>query len=205
MHAVVVIASLLASTVVAHAQSTKAPPQPAPGASAQAPAAAGPSAQAAPSTPAAVPAEPRSTSAVFGDWVMACQRIEGSTPPKVCEATHSVQIQGQPGPILQVAIAKGAKPNERRVTIVVPTNISIAAAPRMAAQDKDPQPLQLAWATCVPGGCFANATLADDAVKRMRDASSPGSVTVTDASGRNVVIQVSYRGLAQALDALAKE
>lgn len=137
--------------------------------------------------------------------MMVCQRTEGTTPPKVCEATHSVQIQGQPGPVLQVAIAKGAKPNERKVTIVVPTNISITTAPRLSAQDKDPQPLQLAWATCVPGGCFANATLADDAVKRMRDNASPGSVSVTDAGGRNVVIQVSYRGLAQALDALAKE
>lgn len=196
MHRSVALALLLVFPSLASAQSSKSPSQPAP--AANAPAAAAPAA-------AQVPAEPRSTSAVFGDWMMVCQRTEGTTPPKVCEATHSVQIQGQPGPVLQVAIAKGAKPNERKVTIVVPTNISITTAPRLSAQDKDPQPLQLAWATCVPGGCFANATLADDAVKRMRDNASPGSVSVTDAGGRNVVIQVSYRGLAQALDALAKE
>lgn len=192
----IAVALLLAFPSLATAQAPKAPTQPAP--AVNAPAATAPAAS-------QVPAEPRSTSAAFGDWILVCQRIEGATPPKVCEATHSVQIQGQPGPVLQVAIAKGAKPNERRVTIVVPTNISIGTAPRLATQDKDPQPLQLAWATCVPGGCFANANIADDVMKRMRDNTSPGSVSVTDAGGRNVMIQVSFRGLAQALDALAKE
>ena len=44
-----------------------------------------------------------------------------------------------------------------------------------------------------------------DAVRRWRGETGQGKLTFKDGMGRDVVVPVSFRGLAQALDALAKQ
>jgi invasion protein IalB len=75
---------------------------------------------------------------------------------------------------------------------------------RVAADDKDPQPLELSWRRCVPGGCFAETELKDDVLKRYRAQTANGKMQFKDAAGREVPLPFSFRGLPQALDGLAK-
>ena len=166
--------------------------------------AAGPaSAQAA--KPAPVEAEPRSTTASFGDWVVRCERGSvGDKPVRTCEAAQSMRVQGQANPIAQFAIGRVAAGEPVRATVVVPNNISLPSTVRVAADDKDTQPLELAWRRCPPGGGFADAPTREDTLKHWRGLTEPGRIVFRNGSGQEVAIPISFRGLAQALEALAK-
>ena len=74
-----------------------------------------------------------------------------------------------------------------------------------ATGDNSGSALDLPWRRCLPGGCFADALAADDVLKRWRGLTEPGRIVLKSASGREVALPLSFRGLAPALDALAKE
>lgn len=153
--------------------------------------------------PAVVSDEPAATTATYGDWMLRCQRLpEGSKPERFCEVAETIQLQGSQSPIVQIALGRLAADKALQATLVLPTNISLPSVVQFGAKDK---PRELAWTRCTPGGCFAAASLPDDVVKAWRGASEPGQLYFKDASGREVGFPVSFKGLAQALDALAKE
>lgn len=83
-------------------------------------------------------------------------------------------------------------------------NLSLQTSPRVSLEDKQP-PVALAFKRCVPGGCFADADLSDDLLRRMRARAEPGRLEYKDAIQRDVGIPVSFKGFAQAVDALAKQ
>ena len=156
------------------------------------------------STGRPVEAEPQSTSATFGDWVMRCNRMEVSgQAQRVCEVAQTIIIQGQQAPIAELAIGRIKKADPLRVTVALPINVSFPSAPQV---NLDGQPsLELTWQRCLPSGCFADATPKDDVFRGWRSAKTTGRIETKDAFGRNVVVTISFRGLAQALDALNKE
>ena len=184
-------AFLLASVASAMGQATPPakPPAPAP---ASKPAAAAP-----------VSNEPTTTTASYGDWVLRCQKIEqAGLPPRVCEVAQSVQLQGQTAPIAQIAI--GAPPKEgTRLTILLPNSVSFPSSVKVSTGEKDSFGIDLSWKRCLPGGCFAEAAPKDDILRNWRTQES-GHITFTDGTGRDVKLPFSLRGLAPALDALAK-
>jgi hypothetical protein len=65
--------------------------------------------------------------------------------------------------------------------------------------------LDLGWRKCLPGGCIADALLNDDVLRRWKIQTRAGRIAWTDATGGALAIGLSFRGLAQALDALNKE
>jgi invasion protein IalB len=73
-----------------------------------------------------------------------------------------------------------------------------------STNDKDSSPVELNWRNCTATGCVAEAKITDDILKRWRAQTERASVQIKDASGRDVAIPFSFRGIAQALDALAK-
>jgi len=155
--------------------------------------------------PAPVSADPQSTTANYGDWVVRCQRVgEGAATQRVCEVAESIQTQGAQGPIAQIAFGRIAPADPMRLTIVLPPNISFPSSPRLAVDEKDPRGIDLSWRRCLPGGCFADAEIKDDLLQRWREQTGQGSLRFKDSAGRDVVLPFSFRGLAQALDALAK-
>ena len=155
--------------------------------------------------PAAISAEPQNTSATYGDWVMRCQRIgEPGKQQRVCEAAQSIQVQGQQAPIAQIALGRLAARDPLRITFVVPSNIVLPSSLKASIDDKDTQGIEAAWRRCTPGGCFADAEIKDELVKRWRAQTTQGRLQFKDAQGRDVALPFSFRGLAQALDALAK-
>jgi invasion protein IalB len=156
--------------------------------------------------PPSVDAEPQSTSASFGDWVMRCERLAvGAEPRRVCEVAQTVQIQGQPGLVAELAIGRLKKDDLLRVTLVLPVNIGFPSTPKVTIEGKPADTAELAWRRCQAGGCWADASLNDDVIRRWRASTAAGRIESRNAAGRDVALAMSFRGLAQALDALAKE
>lgn len=174
-----------------------------PGSAASAPAATAPAAASPAAAP--VPTEPTTTTASFGDWVLRCQRLgEGEAGPRICEVAQAMQVAGQKTPIAQIAIGRAAAGEPLRVTLVLLPDLSFPSSAQVVGDNNGPV-LDLPWRRCLPGGCFADAVAKDELLKRWRGVTEPGRIVVKSASGRDVAIPLSFRGLAPALDALAKE
>ncbi|TXJ10101.1 MAG: invasion protein [Afipia sp.] len=147
-----------------------------------------------------VPSSPERTAASFGDWILRCE-AQGR---RICEVAQVMSAQGQNSPIAQVAIGRPVPMDSNRLTVVLPANVTIPAKPQIAIA-KGGTPIDLVWQSCVPGGCLASATVSDEAVQLFGVQGEPGRIVFKDAAGRDVALQLSFRGLAQALAALAKE
>lgn len=159
---------------------------------------------AAPATAPSVSAEPATTSATYGDWVMRCQRVgEGAAAKRMCEVAQTIRVQQGRDPIAEVALGRLPVEKALHLTALLPPNVSFPSSVSMAGE-KPAQTLDLQWRRCLPGGCFADAVAADEIIRVWRGSIGAGKLTFKDASGRDVQLPVSFRGLAQALDALDK-
>ncbi len=162
-----------------------------------------------PAAPAAPPvsAEPQTTTADYGDWVLRCQHVnDAGKSRKICEIVESFQSgEQQKQTVAQVALGRVAKTDPMHVTVHLIPNVSFPSVVKLALGDKDPKPMELAWRRCAPIGCFADLALTEAQVKALHAQTDPGSIEFTDSVGRPVKFAVSFRGLAQALDALDKE
>jgi invasion protein IalB len=162
-------------------------------------------------TPAAksdapVDAEPTTTLASFGDWTLRCQRLgNGAEVQRVCEVIQQIRAQDQQNPVAEIAIGRLKKADPLRLTVALPVNVTFSNPPGFSADGKVPEPIDLGWRKCLPGGCIADAVLKDDVLRRWKAQTGAGRITWTDAAGRELAIGVSFRGLSQALDALSKE
>jgi invasion protein IalB len=154
--------------------------------------------------PAPVPATPERTTASFGDWVMRCD----ATPPpvkRVCEVAQLMTVQGQAAPVAQVAFGRTARGEPMRATLVLPVAVLLTTKPKILSEREDKSPLEVSWQRCVPGGCIASVTVGDDVMVRLGARTEPGSIVFKDAAEHDIAFPLSFRGLAQALAALAKE
>ena len=202
--ALVLAASLTASLAAGLPRSGAAQPAPRPPqARPQAPAANAPAPAA-----ASVPATPQQTTAVFADWTLRCTRAgtgTGTGPvQQFCEVVQGIQRDDRP--VAQVAVGRPGKGQPLQLTILVPPSVGFGAAPAVTTgRDGDTPVLEMAWRRCVPAGCIADGVLGDEALNRLRGWAEPGRITFQDGAGRAAGLPFSPRGLAQALDALARE
>ncbi len=156
--------------------------------------------------PAPVSSDPDAQTSNYGDWTLRCQRTsDASGARRVCEIAQNVTVKGQSAPIAQIAFGKVASSDPLQMTVVAPHDISFPSVVRVAVDEKDMQPAELTWTRCLPAGCFAAGVPAPDTLKRWRAGAGSGRIVVKSGSGQDVVIPLSFRGLAQAIDALAKE
>jgi invasion protein IalB len=153
-----------------------------------------------------VDAEPNSTLANFGDWSLRCQRIgNAAESQRVCEVAQQIRAEDQQNPVAELAIGRLKKDGPLRLTVVLPVNVTFSNTPSFSADGKAPEPLDLGWRKCLPGGCIADALLKDDVLQRLKIQENAGRITWTNAEGRNLAIGLSFRGLSRAMDALSKE
>ena len=149
---------------------------------------------------------PDRTTASFGDWTLRCERRrDGGTPAKLCELAQAIQRAGDAGPLAQIALGRLANNEPLKLTVVLPLNIALGSAPKVAVDAKDGPAVQTAWQRCLPAGCLASATLTDDTVKKLRTDGETGKLDYKDATDRELSLPFSLRGLPEALDALARE
>ena len=158
----------------------------------------------APAAPPPVSAEPKTTTATYGDWTLRCETSSGEGAHRFCEVVQTMQVQGQQAPVAQVAFGRPAGTSDLHFIAVLPVNVFFPSTVRVDTDPKDEHPLELAWRCCLPGGCFADGLANGEALGRWRTASTPGRLQFKDAAGRDAVLPLSFRGLAQALDALGQ-
>jgi invasion protein IalB len=144
------------------------------------------------------------TSATYEDWVLQCETQPGPPPRKACDIAQVTQMQGSNAPLSRIAVPRPEKGQPTKLTVQVPVNIQLAANLRLQVNDADPG-LTVPFNTCVPGGCFAEFELKDDAMRKFRGTTGTGKLTYKTTNGQPVTIPVSFKGFARALDALAKE
>jgi invasion protein IalB len=157
--------------------------------------------------PPPVSSQPETTTATFDAWTLHCERRKDvAKGQKLCEIEESVVPKGQQNPIAHIGIVHplGAEKGQLRLTVIFPPNVYIPTAPVIKGKDTDPG-MQLVWQRCFSGGCFADATMTAAQIKAWRAIESDtGRILFTEAVGRNLSIQFSLRGFAQALEALEK-
>ena len=133
---------------------------------------------------AAANTDPNSTSASYGDWVMRCLRPTGASA-MTCEVAQTIQITQQ-GPIAQIGIGRAAKGDPLRFTVLLPSNVTFPSVVKVYDEEKSPKPLELSWKRCLPLGCVADGTPAEDQLKAFRSRAEPGKIEFVDAIGRTV-------------------
>jgi invasion protein IalB len=147
---------------------------------------------------------PQRTTATYSDWVMECETQAGPPIQKICAMSQVAQVQGKNIPFSRVAITHPEKGKPVHAVVQVPVNVSFATQVRIQTSDTDPG-IAAPFGRCVPAGCFAEFDIAEDTLRKFRDASGPGKMTFADAGGHEVAIPLSFNGFAQAFEALAKE
>lgn len=165
-------------------------------------------AQAAAPRPATSEPESQQYSATYGNWIVRCQTstVEQKRT-RVCEIVQTFVLSGQTAPFAQIAIGRPTPTDRMAVTVVVPVNVALGAGNniKIGVDDKDAQPVEVPWARCTPVGCFALLTPADDLLKRWRGLDQVGRIVFKNSLNQEVVLPLSFRSLAQAIDGYEKE
>jgi invasion protein IalB len=71
--------------------------------------------------------------------------------------------------------------------------------------DGKPSGLAGPFTRCLPGGCFAGIEIRDTIIYQFRTATAPAQIVYASAENRQVVIPLSFKGFAEALDVLQKQ
>ncbi len=147
---------------------------------------------------------PQQTTATYGDWVVQC--VTNSSPPSepVCDMAQVTQVQGKNLPFSRVAVGRPEKGQPVKLIVQVPVNASFSTQVHIQTGEADPGVIA-PFANCTPNGCFAEFELKEDILKKLREATSTGKVSFADAGGHDVTVPISFKGFAQAFDALAKK
>jgi invasion protein IalB len=142
---------------------------------------------------------PQHTTATYDDWTVRCDM---TGPLKNCDLTQSTQMQGQA--ISLIVIARMSKSEPLRIVFEVPINVWLPAGVRLAS-GKDSDFVSAAFKRCLGTGCFADAELKDDVVKKLRSESENGKLLFKDAVQKDVALPVSFKGFAVAFDSIFKQ
>ncbi len=202
---VLLVAAVVTTFTAAAAAQQQTPPRSQHAAPAQHAAQVQPAQHAAPTAPAAASSEsPQRTTATYDDWVVQCETRTGPPPEKICDMAQVTQVQGRNTPFSRVAVVHPVKGQPVKLIVQVPINASFAAPVRIATAENDAG-ITSPFARCVPAGCFSEFELREDVLKKFRAASGAGKISFPDSGGRDVTVPLSFKGFAQAYDALAKE
>jgi len=163
-----------------------------------------PAPQAQQTAPAAADQNPQRTTASYGDWVVRCEMVPGPPPQKNCEMDQLAQVQGQSQPISRVLVPLMPKGEPPKLFVQVPINVSFTAPLKITTDAKDAG-ISTPFRRCIPAGCFAEFELKEDLQKKFRAASEPGKILYKNAGDQDVAIPVSFKGFAQAYEALLKQ
>jgi invasion protein IalB len=147
---------------------------------------------------------PQRTTATYEDWTLRCETPAGTPPQKSCEIAQATHLQGQNNPVTQIAVSRPPKGGRPKLVILVPPNVWILVGAKLVYDEKQPG-IPAAFNRCFPGGCVAEAEIADDILKNLRARTSPGRLEFKDANQHDIAAPVSFKGFSQAFDALMKD
>lgn len=148
------------------------------------------------------------TTASFGDWQLTCRMANagaGQPNRRTCEILQSVILKGQTAPFARLGFGRMETGGPLMFTAVVPVNVSFPSDVKVSIDENDKQPLEAAWTGCLPSGCFASVAVSNEILSRWRSQEEGGRLMFTSSAPQNLIVPISFKGLARALDALAKE
>jgi invasion protein IalB len=145
----------------------------------------------------------QSTTATYDDWVLQCQTVSGPPAQKICDIAQVTEVQGKNLPLSRVAISRAAKGQPFRLVVQVPVNVSLRANVLIQVNQSDPG-LAAPFDRCVPAGCFADFELKEESIKKFLGGPAAGKITFKTANEQTASIPISFKGFAQAINALTK-
>ncbi len=107
-------------------------------------------------------------------------------------------------PAADKPLAAATDAGTTRLVVLVPVNVTIAPGIDFIADAAKPH-MNIPLKTCIPAACLGQIELTDAQMQAFRNLPAPGQLTFTDPGGRPVTVAVSFKGLDQALDSLAKQ
>jgi invasion protein IalB len=143
---------------------------------------------------------PQKTTATYDAWTVACETPSDSRQ-KVCELIQ-LQASEQNTPVSQITIR--STPGEKMLKLLIQfaPNLWLADGAKLTRGNDAGISVGFRW--CLPVRCLADADITADGLKGFRDATTPAQLIFKDAQQRDVVIAVSLKGFAPALDTLLK-
>lgn len=144
------------------------------------------------------------TTATYTDWTLRCIRDKDAGKPGLCEVTQTLQLKGQTGPVAQIAVGRLAPKSPLKLTVILPVNAAFDKGPQMQIEEQPAQAATLAWRRCASFGCVADLEVKTETLNAWRASPKGGQILFRNAGNQDVVLPFSFRGLAQALDAMAK-
>jgi len=163
-----------------------------------------------PAKPAADPAAgangaPAITTTIFGEWALRCQKAPDNVHNN-CEVSLTIQQKDQPAPMAKVALGQPIPGGGMKLLVLLPNNVSFPSSVQIKTDDKDIWGMDVPWARCIPGACFAETSLKDSDLIRWKALdNSMGKITFKDSQSNEVGIAFSFHGLGQALDEFNKQ
>jgi invasion protein IalB len=159
-------------------------------------------------------ADQQIVSTAFGNWSLRCRKDappakdapkDAPKPARACEISETLEASDHSGPIAKLSIGRpNGGTGALYAVLIVPNNISFPSSVHIRTDDKDIWGLRLDWVRCIPGGCFAQAQLADATVGYWHDLKTEGEIRFPDSTGTDVALPLSFNGFGPALDALNK-
>jgi invasion protein IalB len=147
---------------------------------------------------------PQQTTATYEDWIVRCETHQGPPQQKTCEMVQYTQMKGQTGIISQVAIGRPVKGQPIKLVIQVPIGVWLPTGVKLAIGAKDAA-IAASFKRCLPAGCFSDADIKDDTIRKFRAMTEAGQIQFKDAAQKDVSLPVSFKGFGAAWDALSKE
>jgi len=143
---------------------------------------------------------PVPTTETYDAWTVRCVTARSDATGKNCEAIHSVR-NDKGAVIVHAAIGKDSTKQDGLIVVFqVPQGLLLSHPARLVAEGKVAV-LAAPYFTCMQNTCLARA----DTTKSSLDLFVPaqkGFLEVKERTGRTVRVEISFQGLAAALDRL---
>ncbi|MEP9375777.1 invasion associated locus B family protein [Aquabacter sp. CN5-332] len=200
----------IAAGIVSAAAQTAAPPAAAPAQQSQPRKPAAPAQAQAPAPAAQKPAPgaqtdggPSRTSATYDDWVVRCERGDGTGGVKVCEVAQTLQIGNQQQNLVaQVVFGKLKSDTPLRLVLQLPVGVWLPAGATFTAGDNG-KAIPASFKFCIQA-CIADTDLSAQDAAALSTASGSASLVFQDRNQAQITLPISLKGLAAALAARDK-
>jgi hypothetical protein len=121
---------------------------------------------------------------------------KGATP-------SAILLQGQNSPIALIAFGREKKGDPLRMIIQLPTNVTFEGGVKTLTASGDAV-VDMMFRRCFPVGCFADATMTEAQVLKLKTQAEPMSIKSKDATEREISLPLSLNGFGPAVEALSR-
>lgn len=143
-------------------------------------------------------ADKRMSVDVYGDWAVRCSDAD----LKKCIMTQKVSPKGQQSTILELNIARSARPDIAFFAVMaVPEGAEMSVAPQIQSEAFK-EPIILKWRVCLKGTCRATVDLTTDILANLAKNARAAAAYVRYGQQKAAVAPISLKGFSDAITAL---